>query len=76
MKSDDLGVCLTPADGTIDDPLQAARAIYTWAMLLQQAARLPDAESGRARAVIMANAELLMHRLATGSDRYGDAPPR
>ena len=67
-KADYLGLAITPGESTLDDPLQAARAIYAWAMLLQQQTPVQDAQSARALAVIVENAELLMHRLA--SDRY------
>jgi hypothetical protein len=40
-----------------------------WAMLLQHNAPVHDPESARALAVIVANAELLMHRLATSAPR-------
>lgn len=47
-----------------EDPLQAARAIYAWAILLREVAPAGDSEAARALNIIVANAELLLQRLA------------
>ena len=64
MQMADVDSTAASAAGAHDDPLQAARAIYAWAVLLKEVAPAADTEMARALGVIVANAEMLMQRLA------------
>jgi hypothetical protein len=63
MQMADVDSAAASAAGAHDDPLQAARAIYAW-VVLKEVAPAADAEMARALSVIVANAEMLMQRLA------------